>query len=642
MQICRIVLYHERGLIRDLPFKLGKVNIVTGPSERGKSAILAIIDYCLGARQLGVPAGVIQDSVAWYGLELDFNGERLFVARPGVDPSKRASPLWHIAPGGFSQAPPIEDLRPTYKRDDLLDRISAKLGIGATLIPRAGGEVSRKKLTFRSGMIYSLQKQNEIANPDLFFHRQSDPTIAQLIRDTLPYYLGAIDEDVIVKQADLKAKRKRLRDLQKQLDKAAMVEGRRDDEASYLMAEAQQCGLLAGDLVRSATPDTLPQLLEQAEQLSRSQTDMAGSDQLGLLARQVAELDRRRDSLNRQIGSLEEFGSDQDQVYGSANEQRHRLKSLELTNGRDVDGLSCPLCQAEMVAPPPKVSELRRSLQVLDHELDFVALDRTQVQEALAERRTQLTEVVNQIAAARSQILRLRDENVRVRGTLEQRNTTSRVGGMIQMFLRVASTSSDEARASLEMEIAALQSAIEDLEEETDFTSLKTKTATFLGSIGGVITRWAQALDLGYSKGLLTFDVRGPYLVNETDQGTVNFSRFGSGKNWVWYHLLGHMALHSWFIQRNRPTLRFLAIDQPSQVYFPGGETTDAETDFEEVRRIYHWLIETTRSLDGAFQVILTDHARFPDDPAFVAHVAHDWWKADGALIPASWYPGEE
>lgn len=79
------------------------------------------------------------------------------------------------------------------------------------------------------------------------------------------------------------------------------------------------------------------------------------------------------------------------------------------------------------------------------------------------------------------------------------------------MFLRVASTGSDEDRASLEMEIAALQSAIEELEEETDFTSLKTKTATFLGSIGGVITRWAQAQRLGLLQG--SADLRHPWPV---------------------------------------------------------------------------------------------------------------------------------
>ncbi|MGC1301867.1 MAG: DUF3732 domain-containing protein [Caulobacteraceae bacterium] len=637
MQIRRIVLYHERGFIRDLPFHLGKVNIVTGPSERGKSAILAIIDYCLGAHQLGVPAGVIQDSVAWYALELDFSGDRLFVARPGVDPSRKGSPFWHIAPGGFSEIPPLQDLQPRYKRDDLLDKISAKLGIGTTLIPRADGEVARKKLTFRSSLIYSLQKQNEIANPDLFFHRQGDPQIAQLIRDTLPYYLGAINEDVIAKQADLKARRKRIRELQKQLDRAALVEARRDDEAAYLVVEAQQCGLLPDRLPRPPSSDNVSQLLEQAESLSRSQIDAAGSDQLGLLAQQIAELDRRRGNLRRQIESLEDFGSDQNQVLGAVNEQRLRLRSLELASSHTVDGGTCPLCEADLISPPPKVSDLRRSLNVLDHELNFVALDRTQVQQALVECRTQLNQVISQIGAARARIAQLREEDIRVRGTLERRNTSARVGGMIQMFLRVASASSDEDRAALEMDIAALQATVEELEEETDFTSLKTKTATFLGNIGGVITRWAQELSLAYSSGLLTFDIRGPYLVNETEQGTVNFSRFGSGKNWVWYHLLGHMALHSWFIQRDRPTPRFLAIDQPSQVYFPGGETTVAETDLEEVRRIYDWLIAITHSFDGAFQVIITDHARFPDDQSFVSHVAHDWWETNDALVPSGW-----
>lgn len=637
MQIRRIVLYSNHGLIRNLDFTLGEVNIITGPSERGKSAVLAIIDYCLGARQLGVPAGVIQDTVAWYGLELDFCGDRLFIARPGVDPSRRASPFWHIAPGGFTEVPKIEELQPIYNRDALLDRISAKLGIGTTLIPRADGEVSRKKLTFRSGIIYSLQKQNEIANPDLFFHRQSDPSIAQLIRDTLPYYLGAINEDVIARQADLKAKRKRLRELEKQIDKAVMVEARRDEEANYLIAEAQQCGLVSDDLTRSASPEELPRLLEQAEQASRSLTDLAGSDQLTKLAQQISALDRRRETLNRQIGSLEEYGSDQNQVYGSANEQRRRLRSLELTGGHDVDGHTCPLCQTDMVFPPPKVEELRSSLQLLDDELGFIVLDQTRVQEALVERRNELKDTLRQLGDLRSQVQRLREENALVRGTLEKRNTASRVGGMIQMFLRVASATSDEDRASLKMEIAALQSAIEELEEQTDFTSLKTKTATFLGSVGGLITRWAQELNLGYSKGLLTFDIRGPNLVNETEQGTVGFSRFGSGKNWVWYHLLGHMALHKWFVDRNRPTPRFLAIDQPSQVYFPGADAVDAETDIEEVRRIYNWLIKTTRSLDGAFQIILTDHAYFVDDPEFEKHVAHDWWKSGGALIPADW-----
>lgn len=48
MQIRELVLYGYNGKVRHLPFALGKVNIITGRSKSGKSAIGDIIDYCMG------------------------------------------------------------------------------------------------------------------------------------------------------------------------------------------------------------------------------------------------------------------------------------------------------------------------------------------------------------------------------------------------------------------------------------------------------------------------------------------------------------------------------------------------------------------------------------------------------------------
>lgn len=637
MQIRRIVLYSKRGFIRDLPFELGKVNIITGPSERGKSAILAIIDYCLGARSLGVPAGVIPDTVAWYALELDFRGDRLYIARPGVPDSQRASATWHLSAGGFTSPPKMTELQPTYKRDDMLDRISAKLGIGTTLIPRSDGDIVRQKLTARSALIYSLQKQNEIANPDIFFHRQGDPRIAQLIRDTLPYYLGSIDADVIAKQGQLKAKRRQARDLQRLIDTAKSTADYEDADAAYLLIEAKRYGLLPPDTPTDASAKASISLLEDAELRSRKVDIDDTSEQLRVLTDTLRSLSAQRENIKRQIDSLELFGVDQIGVLAGANEQRARLRSVELIADDAIDSEICPLCDSHTERLPPKAREIRRSLAAVANELNFVSVDQSRLQEAIAERRGTLIEVTERIVMTRAHIGRLRDEDLRLQDMLELRNAAARVGGMIQMFLRNALVASETDRENAEMEMAALQAAIESLEEETDFAGLKARTNTFLGSIGSKITAWARENSLAYSSGLLTFDMRGPTLVNETENGSISLSRFGSGKNWVWYHLLGHLALHSWFIDRNRPTPRFLAIDQPSQVYFPGSENLGDETDFEEVLRIYRWLIKTTEKLDGEFQIILTDHARFPDNAEFVAHVAHDWWEADGALVPPSW-----
>ena len=47
IQIESIILYNHAGEVRKLDFKVGAVNIITGRSNRGKSAIIPIIEYCL-------------------------------------------------------------------------------------------------------------------------------------------------------------------------------------------------------------------------------------------------------------------------------------------------------------------------------------------------------------------------------------------------------------------------------------------------------------------------------------------------------------------------------------------------------------------------------------------------------------------
>ena len=80
MQIRELVLYGYNGKVRHLPFALGQVNIITGRSKSGKSVVGDIIDYCLGGDSCNIADGVVRDNVAWYGLLLQFEHERVFVA----------------------------------------------------------------------------------------------------------------------------------------------------------------------------------------------------------------------------------------------------------------------------------------------------------------------------------------------------------------------------------------------------------------------------------------------------------------------------------------------------------------------------------------------------------------------------------
>lgn len=53
---------------RILSFKSGVVNIITGASRTGKSAIIPIIDYCLGSDKCTIPVDVIRNACSWFGV----------------------------------------------------------------------------------------------------------------------------------------------------------------------------------------------------------------------------------------------------------------------------------------------------------------------------------------------------------------------------------------------------------------------------------------------------------------------------------------------------------------------------------------------------------------------------------------------
>ena len=95
-----------------------------------------------------------------------------------------------------------------------------------------------------------------------------------------------------------------------------------------------------------------------------------------------------------------------------------------------------------------------------------------------------------------------------------------------------------------------------------------------------------------------------------------------------------HFALHKFLVKNDRPVPHFLILDQPSQIYFPSdcGECKDIEA----VKRMFRFIIDRTNEMNGAFQVILTEHANFQEQE-FSQYVVESWYNGE-KLIPEDWY----
>ena len=82
LQILALAIYNRDGERREIRFRPGKVNIITGASKTGKSALIHIVDYCLGRNKYTIPAGVIRETVVWYVLHIRLPNSEAIVGRP--------------------------------------------------------------------------------------------------------------------------------------------------------------------------------------------------------------------------------------------------------------------------------------------------------------------------------------------------------------------------------------------------------------------------------------------------------------------------------------------------------------------------------------------------------------------------------
>jgi hypothetical protein len=214
------------------------------------------------------------------------------------------------------------------------------------------------------------------------------------------------------------------------------------------------------------------------------------------------------------------------------------------------------------------------------------------------------------------------------------------------LFLETLPQISDNSE--LRTEIAGLQREIEQLEATLSDENIQERLDSVISFISRDLTMWAERLEIEHSSNPFRLDLRYLQIVADTNNGPMRMDSMGSGANWVGCHLIAHLALHSWFVQKSRPVPRFLFLDQPSQVYYPSdmeiGEVESSlsnlrDTDRTAVVRMFELIRDVVRELNPNFQIIITEHADIAEDWYQQAVVAR--WRNGNALIPAEWISNE-
>ena len=165
----KIILWMKNGNIRTLNFIPNKVNIITGGSETGKSAILAIIDYCFFAdRNSKITQEFINENVEWYGINFCINSRTYTIARRSMNITIPSTDYYFSLVGEVPRMPCSSISEKELKR-----LMNEEFSINEnTIVPYGGKQIKAgSKISMKYFMLFNSQDENTIDNSDIFFER---------------------------------------------------------------------------------------------------------------------------------------------------------------------------------------------------------------------------------------------------------------------------------------------------------------------------------------------------------------------------------------------------------------------------------------------------------------------------------------
>lgn len=642
LQIAKIVLYGKRGEIRELPFHLGRLNIITGASKTGKSAIVDIVDYCTGRTECLVPDGKIRENVAWYGILFQLNEGQIYVARRNPPVGERANPDVYLARGTTIDVPPLNALAKNTTVDGLEKFLGAAIGISENEHRPAGFTRPPLEANFRHALLLCIQDQNDIDSKQRLFHRQGEDFMTNAIRDTLPYFLGAYDENHLLKQSQLDQARRDLRILERQLRDVEAVDTSTFPRARALMDEAKSVGLIDDRIETTTYDSTLNELRRVAEE-ARLQDELVIADETELLSAMRAERQGLRNELeqiNSEIRATRNFSSESNGYEREAKEQRARLSSVALVSQDNNNHSECPVCKSHLAEPVPTVNQINDALRALSLQLEAVEAENPRLLQRLADLERQAGMVQERLQENQQRIAARVRENEILRSQQDTYILQARTIGKISQY--IDSVSSAETNSSLRAQVDIARHRVAVLEQELDPEAALERLETFLNFVSRYMTDFSEKLDLEHRGSQLRLDIRTLTVIADTVNGPVPLSRMGSGENWVGYHVLAHLALHKWFRVKERPVPGFLFFDQPSQAHYPPEKDAEGaidslkDEDQKAVTDLFQLIYEATAEMAPGMQIIVTDHADLKTD--WFAGSVNARWRGNEKLVPEHWY----
>lgn len=637
---------------RVVDFDPGVVNVISGASKTGKSAVIPIIDYCLASDKCAIPVGVIRENCSWFGVLIDtVEGQKMLARREPGDQQSTGDMV-------MIEADEVEIPYRIEGKATSVPIVKATLNRLAGLTnldfePDAESNF-KSRPSFRDLMAFTFQPQNIVANPDVMFFKADTTEHREKLKTIFPYILQAVTAEVLQARFELDRLNRLLRRRETELRTMVSAANAWRLEAQSWLRQAVEFGLLATD---QDIPTDWPDIVDLLRRVVEANSEAAHPT--------IAGVDF---ALNR----LEVLRTEESAVAAALTQHRQRLSELRrLIESSDVYGSSLriqrdrlglsewlrTLVPDEGTAEPvalvsgggkDKIDQLADALSSIEVRLRTHPSVSDTLDREVLRLRTLTEDRLVRLNEIRREIGMLERNSLQAKQAIDRFDRMERFLGRLEQALQLYDRS--DQSAGLREEIDALKTQIAALQKQVSETEIGRKLRNAIDSIEACTGRLIPKLDAEWPDAPVRLMIQD--LTVKVIRGTRDdyLWEIGSGANWLAYHVALTLALQIFFLNLpHHPVPGLLIYDQPSQVYFPRRTAGDGsadpvswrDEDVVAVRKVFQLLGEQVAAANSRLQVIVLDHA---DEDVWgdLANVvlAEEW--RDRALVPYDWLREDE
>lgn len=575
-----LFIWLSNGRRRMITFMPGKVNIITGDSLTGKTAISDIIDYCLFASKHTISEASINERSDWYGLRIHIEGKSYTIARKAPQGSSVSADYFFSSVGTVPQSAP----KPNVTEAALKKLVTGEFGIDQDTKVSYGGSTIKagSRVSLRYFLLFNTISQDIITHTKEFFDKQSEARYREALPRTFDLAVGIDTVSNILKREkriELENKLKRLTNQEERRSRRSQIFL---EEISEITARAKEFGVIEED---HSPQNAMVELSKIVSSQQVSETDVLSSrrDQL------AAELSK----VSLKIRNLKRFSKEYERYKHSLGAASDSLKAVEFLSN--------------------DFEELVRT-SFFDRIIGVLKLDYAEIKKAVAGKSpldSNISDLIKDLEKRRKlvkeEIAALPKDITSLATDKERFMFLGEVKAKLELYTdQVSSEYDQEARDRVKEQLSELQ--VQSIEERRDLfvTVMNETTQCYLEK---------SAAALGdYASYKTYFDYKDKRLLLKRPY-SLSTENVGSSSNHMFLHLFMFLGLHEIILANEVSHVApFLVIDQFSRPYWGerGNEKDEIESsDVVKVKIALKLLNDFVgRALEEgkSFQMIVFEH----------------------------------